>query len=111
MFEKEKTAAGITRKQAGTVIPEAFIHVHPEYRPGLTIRLAVGLVRCYQMVISPIIRPACRYVPSCSEYTIQAIEFHGILYGIFLGARRILRCHPFAHGGYDPVPHTDDQKG
>lgn len=67
-------------------------------------RLAVGSILLYQRLVSPLLRPACRYYPSCSEYTRQAIERYGILRGAWMGAKRISRCHPFHQGGYDPVP-------
>ncbi|KPV50661.1 hypothetical protein SE17_25595 [Kouleothrix aurantiaca] len=62
------------------------------------------LIRGYQRFLSPLLPPSCIYTPSCSVYTYQAIEKYGILKGGWLGARRILRCHPWSHGGYDPVP-------
>jgi len=62
-----------------------------------------ALVRAYQLTISPALGPACRFEPSCSEYTRQAIERHGAVVGLYRGARRILRCHPFHPGGWDPV--------
>ena len=62
------------------------------------------LLRGYQRWISPALPPACRYGPSCSNYALEAIELHGALRGSLLAAWRVLRCHPFARGGYDPVP-------
>ena len=67
-------------------------------------RLCLGAVRWYQRHLSPLLPDSCIYTPSCSEYTYQAIEKYGVLRGIWLGAKRILRCHPFHKGGYDPVP-------
>jgi len=71
---------------------------------SILARLAVLMVRGYQVTLSPLLPSACRYQPSCSAYMIEAVERHGALRGVWLGARRILRCHPFARGGYDPVP-------
>lgn len=62
------------------------------------------LLRGYQRWISPALLPACRYVPSCSQYALEAVERHGALRGSLLAAWRLLRCHPFVRGGYDPVP-------
>lgn len=67
-------------------------------------RLLTGLVRFYQLAMSPYIAPSCRYTPTCSEYTIESIEKHGIFRGTWLALRRIGRCHPGFEGGYDPVP-------
>lgn len=61
------------------------------------------LLRGYKWLISPMFPPACRYVPTCSEYAMEAIERFGIVRGGFLAVRRLLRCHPFVKGGYDPV--------
>lgn len=69
--------------------------------PSLALRLAI---RGYQVAISPMLPPACRYYPTCSNYAIEAIEKYGALRGGWLAARRIGRCHPFTPGGYDPVP-------
>ncbi len=66
-------------------------------------RVAIALLRAYQWALSPLLGPACRYVPSCSEYAIEAVERHGALLGGVKAAWRVLRCHPLAKGGYDPV--------
>ena len=63
------------------------------------------LIRGYQLAISPLLGPRCRFYPSCSHYAIEAIETHGALRGSWLSAKRICRCHPFNPGGFDPVPH------
>ena len=62
------------------------------------------MVKLYQNLISPILPKACRYEPTCSEYMIEAIKIHGIIKGIYLGTKRLLRCHPWGGSGYDPVP-------
>ena len=67
-------------------------------------RLAVLPVRIYQWTISPVLPPSCRFHPTCSAYAIEAVLTHGILKGGWLALRRILRCHPWSAGGYDPVP-------
>jgi putative membrane protein insertion efficiency factor len=63
----------------------------------------IALVRLYQVAASPFASP-CRFEPSCSRYMIGAVERHGVLRGVWLGVRRLLRCHPFHRGGFDPVP-------
>jgi uncharacterized protein len=68
------------------------------------IGLFLVLIRIYQVCLSPMLGPSCRFYPSCSEYAYQAILRHGPLTGVFLAAKRILRCHPFNPGGLDPVP-------
>ena len=65
---------------------------------------ATALIRLYQLTISRALPSSCRFYPSCSEYTRQAIERHGLLRGGWLGVKRLARCHPFNPGGYDPVP-------
>lgn len=62
------------------------------------------IIRFYQRAISPMLGSNCRFYPTCSNYTYEAIVKHGALKGIFLGTKRILKCHPFHPGGYDPVP-------
>lgn len=66
--------------------------------------LLIALVRFYQYSISPMLGRRCRYFPTCSEYTVDAIHKYGALKGGWLGAKRICRCHPWHPGGYDPVP-------
>ncbi len=68
-------------------------------------RLVILLIHGYQKYLSPLKRrPTCIYTPTCSQYAIEALEKHGFFKGSFLAVRRVLRCHPFAKGGYDPVP-------
>jgi uncharacterized protein len=71
------------------------------------------LIRGYQLAISPLLGPRCRFYPSCSHYAIEAIETHGALRGVWLTIKRISRCHPWHEGGFDPVPaclnHSHDQ--
>lgn len=64
----------------------------------------IALIRVYQWVISPLLGPRCRYYPSCSQYAIEALQLHGVLRGSWLALKRLLRCHPWHPGGYDPVP-------
>jgi putative membrane protein insertion efficiency factor len=67
--------------------------------------LALGLVRLYQRLLSPLLPPSCRFVPSCSQYAVEAITYLGFAKGGWLALKRILRCQPFNPGGYDPVPY------
>lgn len=67
-------------------------------------RILIGAIRFYQMTISRTLPPSCRFYPSCSEYTLQAVTKYGVFKGGWLGVKRISRCHPFHPGGYDPVP-------
>ena len=73
--------------------------------------ILLALLRGYKWAVSPILLPACRYVPTCSEYAMQAIEHYGALQGSWMALRRILRCHPFVKGGYDPVVWPADPDG
>ena len=66
-------------------------------------RMVIGALRLWKVLISPILPPACRFVPTCSEYAAQAIAAHGVLRGGWLAVRRLSRCHPLASGGFDPV--------
>lgn len=71
--------------------------------------LFVGLVRLYQLIISPWMPSRCRYHPTCSQYSIEAFKKHGALKGLWLTIKRIGRCHPWSKGGYDPVPESKNQ--
>ena len=66
-------------------------------------KIAILMIKFYRLFISPLKPPTCRYMPTCSEYALQAIEKYGIVRGGSMAIRRILRCHPFHPGGYDPV--------
>jgi putative membrane protein insertion efficiency factor len=66
--------------------------------------LLIILIRSYRRWISPVLPPRCRFYPSCSSYALEALQLHGALRGSLLTLRRLLRCHPFNAGGYDPVP-------
>jgi hypothetical protein len=66
--------------------------------------LIVFLLRTYKRAVSPLLPPACRYFPTCSEYTMEAVSRYGAMRGLWLGLKRLSRCHPFHAGGLDPVP-------
>lgn len=70
---------------------------------NFTKLVVLQLLRAYKWAISPMLPPACRYVPTCSEYAMEAVERYGAVRGGWMGLMRILRCHPFVRGGYDPV--------
>ena len=76
----------------------------PDGKPTLPARVAARLVRGYQLLISPVLGPRCRFHPTCSEYSREALQRFGLLRGGWLSVRRIVRCQPFCDGGYDPVP-------
>lgn len=66
--------------------------------------LLVGVLTLYKTFLSPLLPPACRFYPSCSSYAIQALEKHGVIKGLWLALRRLIRCHPYNPGGTDPIP-------
>lgn len=70
----------------------------------ILIQIVIFPVRVYQWTISPLLPASCRHVPSCSQYTIEALKIHGIFVGTYLAVRRIIRCHPWGTSGFDPVP-------
>lgn len=67
-------------------------------------RAAIGLIRGYQLCCSPFFPPHCRFIPTCSQYALEAIQRYGLIKGGAMGLGRLLKCHPFHPGGYDPVP-------
>jgi len=66
-------------------------------------KIGIGLIIFYKRCISPLSPPSCRFYPTCSQYTLEAIKKYGLMKGSWLGVKRILRCHPFNPGGYDPL--------
>jgi putative membrane protein insertion efficiency factor len=68
------------------------------------IFLALALIGCYQKLISPLLPPRCRFFPSCSSYGYESFSRFGFFWGMYLTGRRLLKCHPFHEGGFDPVP-------
>lgn len=81
-------------------------HDAPLTRPatGPVAHVLLALLAGYQRFVSPLLGPRCRFEPSCSSYAVQAVQGHGALRGSWLAVRRLMRCHPFHPGGYDPVP-------
>lgn len=71
-------------------------------------RMMLKSLRFYKRNVSPLLPPACKYIPTCSEYAMEAVERFGPVHGGYLAAKRLLRCNPFAKGGYDPVPGAID---
>lgn len=78
---------------------------------SLLSRLAIALLRLYQLAVSPLLGPHCRYHPTCSNYAVTAIRRFGVLRGGWIGLRRVGRCHPFHPGGFDPVPDVESETG
>jgi len=70
--------------------------------------VAIALIRMYQLCLRPFIGDVCRFYPSCSDYTLEAIKVHGFLRGVWMGGKRICKCHPRHPGGYDPVDKKKD---
>ena len=70
----------------------------------VVVLLFILFIRLYQIFLSPFLGQRCRFYPSCSQYTLEAIKLHGLLIGLWLMTKRLLKCHPACEGGYDPVP-------
>lgn len=83
--------------------------LHLKGRTGM-LWLLKGLVRVYQVAVSPFVQPRCRYQPTCSHYAMQALEQHGVLKGFVLSAKRLGRCHPWSPGGVDLVPMANEKE-
>lgn len=71
--------------------------------------LVTAVLKLYQVLVSPFFGACCRFHPSCSEYMIQAVASHGVIRGLWLGCRRVLKCHPWHPGGVDPVPESNPE--
>lgn len=83
---------------------------HRSFLGTCLVACAVFPIRVYQVLISPLLGPRCRFYPSCSHYAVGALQTHGLLRGGWLAVKRIVRCHPLNPGGYDPVPgHASDR--
>ena len=70
----------------------------------------IFIIKIYQFIVSPLIGKNCRYLPSCSQYSIESLKIHGLFRGLFLAIKRILRCHPFGGHGFDPIPKRKHNK-
>ena len=73
-------------------------------RPPLSVRLALGLIRVYKVLISPYFAGSCRFLPTCADYAAEAVGRHGVIRGAWLASKRLARCHPLCAAGHDPVP-------
>ena len=74
------------------------------YQNNFLITLSIFIIKAYQFFLSPILKANCRYLPTCSEYSINALKEYGLGKGVYYSLKRILKCHPFGGHGYDPVP-------
>ena len=111
MSDQESRGHGAAHRQGGGPEARTRRHTGPETpeqtaarRPGLAARALMGVVRVYQLVVSPWFAPRCRYYPSCSQYAVDAVRRHGAIKGTGLAIWRVLRCNPWSLGGVDHVP-------
>jgi putative membrane protein insertion efficiency factor len=88
---------------AGTS-PEAFARSDSGAGSRAAVAIALGALRAYKLLISPLFAGSCRFLPSCADYAAEAVERHGVVRGAWLAVRRLARCHPLCAGGHDPVP-------
>jgi putative membrane protein insertion efficiency factor len=79
-------------------------HAVARHAEGLAVRLVLAMLRAYKLLLSPLFTGSCRFSPSCSDYMAEAVRTHGLAAGLWLGVRRLARCHPFGGHGLDPVP-------
>ena len=91
------------------MIMDRIMQMHHSVR-SLPAKAVILLVKLYQRAISPWLGQRCRFHPSCSNYCIEALKQHGMVFGLWLGIKRILKCQPFHSGGYDPVPERKNNK-
>ena len=91
-------------------MPESTVHLPYFCDVNLIKAIAIFPIRIYQAVISPLLGQNCRHQPTCSQYTIEAIAEWGVFKGIWLGMKRISKCHPWGTSGYDPVPKNENKK-
>ena len=82
-----------------------------KYLSTILINIIIFFIKLYKYFISPILKNNCRYLPTCSSYTIEALKKHGLILGFYYSFKRISSCHPFGGNGYDPVPHKIERKG
>ena len=80
------------------------------YQNNFLITLSIFIIKAYQFFLSPILKANCRYLPTCSEYSINALKEYGLGKGVYYSLKRILKCHPFGGHGYDPVPKKIDKE-
>ena len=106
MFAETEAGAGAqVHCQVRAGMSEVHKHVaSTRQHRSVSVWLLRGPIRFYQLAVSPVMPAACRYYPSCSNYAIEAIDKYGAMKGGWMAVRRILRCHPFRPGGFDPVP-------
>jgi putative membrane protein insertion efficiency factor len=112
-FRALGTSTLLPEKKQPHLHPPKYLHLLKTFLNALQRKLsihkpflyvAIFLIRVYQAIVSPILGPACRFYPSCSEYAIQALTRYGVIKGTYLAVKRVMRCHPFHPGGVDPVP-------